>query len=91
MTAVWKRCSTSVSVDVDLDLEDFDTNQLLQELINRQIINESTAAGLLSGRKAATSAEDLLIASHEIILGHKTEALIHIERALGGNFIGRLA
>lgn len=89
MTSVWKRRSTSASID--FDLEDFDTEQLLQELINRKVITESTAVGLLVGRKAATNDEDLLIASHEIILGHKAEALIHIERALGGDFIGRLA
>lgn len=95
----WKKVSTTVRVEAEADLGDADTEQLLQELIFRGLLRESEAEAIAERRKndfAASAylrlkADDFGVALDEIRRGRRIEALIHIERALGGEFIGRLA
>lgn len=98
MVGGWKRRSTcgEVMTHVDVDLEDFQTDQLLQELIDRKVITESQASALLA-REAVSIEGDVIpqseldAAREELARGRKTEALIHIERVLGSRWIGELS
>lgn len=92
----WRRQSTSTSVDVDLD--DFSTEQLLQALIDAKVISESEAESL-SKRSAASErqnafgvndADELYTARQYLMRGNRDEALIHLERFLGREWIGAL-
>lgn len=93
----WKRRSTSISasVDVDLDLDEFDTGQLLQALVDAKAISESEAEAI-SKRSSLDSSlpfsgeDELSIASQYIRRGNREEALIHLERFLGRDWIGAL-
>lgn len=92
----WKRRSTSVWIDTDVHLDSFDTGQLLQELISRSIISETDATKLLEREKpdfyqAPKEPEELDVARYELVNGRRGEAIVHIERALGREFIGRLS
>ncbi|WP_428031531.1 hypothetical protein [Ancylobacter sp.] len=92
----WKRRSTSVTVDTEVDLVDFDTGTLLQELINRKVISEPAAEKLLARddtglRLEPLETDELNVARYELVNGRRGEALVHIERALGPEFIGRLS
>lgn len=100
MTTAWKRRSTTTSTSIDVDLCDFDTDQLLQALIDDGAISEGEAAAI----KARGGVRDLDKPSvigvqpdhvddawNELIRGRKGEALHHIERALGNQWIGRLS
>jgi hypothetical protein len=93
----WKKKSTTESVDVEIDLDEFDSDSLLQELIDRNKITEAEAEAI-NARKDFCAAriflpepEDIETARHALSRGDKAEALIFIERALGRDFIGRLA
>ncbi|MCS0497901.1 hypothetical protein [Ancylobacter mangrovi] len=94
---VWKQRGTIERVQVEVDLSDFDTGQLLQELIDRQIIESADAEKLLAREKitvqgtAISPNDEICLARSELAIGRRSEALIHIERALGNDFIGRLA
>lgn len=97
---VWKKIKASTSVDVEIDIDEVDTPTLLQALLNRGALRESEAESIAERRENdfATSgypppleADDLGIAVDEIRRGNRQEALIWIERALGGDFVGRLA
>lgn len=101
MSDKWKRRSTTAQVytHVDTDLADFDTAQLLQALIDDKVITEDEAATLL---KRSNALENLAVqfalddnhvdlAWGELIRGRKGEALHHIERALGNQWLGRLS
>lgn len=100
MTTAWKRRSTKDSVSVDVDLCDFHTDQLLQALIDDGSISEGEAAAI-KGRGGARNVEKPSVirmqpdhvdeAWNELIRGRKGEALHHIERALGNQWIGRLS
>ncbi|MGN7738275.1 hypothetical protein [Ensifer sp. 22564] len=92
----WKRRSTSTSVDVDL--EDFDTEQLLQGLIDGKVISEAEAE-MLSKRSSVHAgqlefsgavADELTIARQYLHRGNREEAIIHLERFLGREWIGAL-
>lgn len=93
----WKRRSTCNRVEVEAELNDFDTDQLLQALIDRRAITEAEAERVLSRESDAIKptyglvADEIALARHEIHIGRRDEALIHIERALGSPFLGRLA
>lgn len=92
----WKRRSTFNRVEVEAELNDFDTDQLLQALIDRRLITEAEAERVLSREGDAIAptygliADELALARHEIYVGRRDEALIHLERALGSPFVGRL-
>lgn len=105
----WKCHSTSesVSVDAKVDLDEFRTASLLQELVNRGIINETEAAALLAResekepspllRKNVINAvgpideESLSVALEYAQRHNRAEALIHLERALGRDWNGMLS
>lgn len=101
MTTAWKRRSTENTVSVDVDLSDFDTDQLLQALIDDGAISEGEAAAIKArGRRLGDVEKPSVIrvqpdhvdeAWNELIRGRKGEALHHIERALGNQWIGRLS
>ena len=100
MTTAWKRRSTKKSVSVDTDLSDFDTDQLLQALIDDGSISEGEAVAIKArgsvrgGEKPSVirvQPDDVAEAWNELIRGRKGEALHHIERALGNQWIGRLS
>lgn len=101
MSEGWKRRSTSNSVyaNVDVDLDDFDTDQLLQALIDARAISEDEAVRIKKRGKLAQPSgsifeavpDDVDMAWTEIQRGRKSEALCHIERALGRKWIGRLS
>lgn len=90
----WKRRDTSADVRVEVDLDAFDTEQLLQELIHRKILTEGQAFALAKRESKGTfdvGADDIEMARTEIMRGRRSEALIYIERALGHEFMGKLA
>ncbi len=96
MTA-WKRRSTCTDVrtTVEVDLDEFSDDQLLQELINRDVLTETAAVALLNKASATTETPaavgypDLTRAWDEIVMGRRDEALVYVERFLGRDWIGR--
>ncbi|MQU72373.1 hypothetical protein [Sinorhizobium meliloti] len=93
----WRRQSTSVSVDVDLD--DFDEMQLLQGLIDAKWISQAEAEAIaarasISERSIniSTGADfDLLDRARQYLrMGNRQEAIIHLERFLGRDWMGAL-
>ena len=99
----WKRRSTcqDVSTSVEVDLDEFSTEQLLQELIDRDVITEGDAVAIVNADPNPLAArpciamlgpaDELRTATHELRSGRRGEALIHIERFLGSEWIGRLS
>lgn len=61
------------------DIEDFCDDALFDECVKRALEVPDNAAGDIA--RAASYARQ----------GNRAEAIIHIERALGGDFVGRLA
>lgn len=91
----WKRRSTSRSIDTEVELSDFDPEQLLQALINYGLLTEDEAAAVAArGDRCSLLDEiaptELEVARMDLRVGRRTDALIHLERALGNEFIGRL-
>ncbi|MCS0459487.1 hypothetical protein [Rhizobium favelukesii] len=95
----WKRQRTSQRIDVEADLDDFDELQLLQALIDAKWISEDEAAAI--EKRAATiaasaaifasgGADDFQEATACLRRGNRHEALIHLERFLGRDWIGQL-
>lgn len=100
MSEPWKRRSTSRTACVDVDLSDFDTDQLLQALIDDGAISEGEALaikardgvrGLDKPSVIGIEPDHVDEAWNEIIRGRKREALHHIERALGNQWLGVLS
>lgn len=94
---VWKRKSTSISVDVDVDLDDFSETQLLQALIDAKWISEEEADAIEKRSSVKSDGTifikpdtELLNATDCVRRGNKQEALIHLERFLGRDWIGVL-
>ncbi|MCO5092017.1 hypothetical protein [Bosea sp. (in: a-proteobacteria)] len=97
----WKRRSTSGSTYVDIDLSDFDSDQLLQALIDDDMISEAEAlsikerggVNIAPDKKVVVAADAELVddAWNEILRGRKGEALHLIEAALGSRWLGRLS
>jgi hypothetical protein len=97
----WKRRSLSRSTYVDVDLSDFDTDQLLQALIDDDMISESEAlsikerggVNITPDKKVVVAADADLVddAWNEVVRGRKSEAVYLIERALGSRWLGRLS
>lgn len=96
----WKRQSTSKSVDIDVELDEFDECELLQALIDARWISEDEAFSI-KARASSTDkkspvltsgpdAEELAEANYCIRRGMKGEAIIHLERFLGRDWIGAL-
>lgn len=100
-----QRTSQNVSVDADVDLDQFSEKQLLQALIDASWISEEEAevietrssvkgakTGIGTLEKAAALDEDdeLYEARTQLRRGNKSEALIHLERFLGRDWIGAL-
>lgn len=81
-----------VDVEVDVDLDDFDDKDLIEELVSRGTITKSQGKMILRGNpvKAGVDLAEVEVATCEIRMGRKREALIHLERALGHDWIGRL-
>jgi hypothetical protein len=102
----WKRqrTSQSVSVNADVDLDDFSEKQLLQALIDASWISEEEAEAIetrssAKGAKAAIGTlekaaalddDELYEARTQLLRGNRSEALIHLERFLGRDWIGTL-
>lgn len=94
----WKVQRTSRRVDVEANLDDFDELQLLQALIDAKWLTENEASAIQ--KRAATKektnvlasadADELLEASDHLRRGNRHEALIHLERFLGRDWIGAL-
>ena len=97
MTGPWKKRRTceSVATEVDVDLSEFDVGQLLQELLDRGVIDEAIACALLAREKPqlpdAGIEDELSCAREELARGRASEAIIHIERLLGREWIGSLS
>lgn len=100
MSTAWKRRSTSRTACVDVDLSDFDADQLLQALIDDGSISEGEAQaikarggvrGLDKPSVIGVEPDHVDEAWNEIIRGRKGEALYHIERALGSQWLGMLS
>lgn len=93
----WKHRRTSTQSYVDIELVDFDDDQLLQGLIDSGRITEEEATAILARsdksvriiKSAVTSPEELEWAVDEMRRGNPREAMIHLERFLGHDFIGR--
>lgn len=94
----WKVQRTSQRIDVDANLDDFDELQLLQALIDAKWITEGEAS-VIQKRAAtkekanvfnSTDADELLEAGDHLRRGNRHEALIHLERFLGRDWIGAL-
>ncbi len=94
----WKVQRTSQRIDVEANLDDFDELQLLQALIDAKWLTENEALAIQ--KRAATKekanvfasadADELLEASDHLRRGNRHEALIHLERFLGRDWIGAL-
>lgn len=67
-----------VDITVEVDLGDIDDVDLIAEIKRRNMPPPYDEAEIETARD-------------EIMRGRRDEALIHIERALGGDFVGRLA
>jgi hypothetical protein len=93
----WKRQRTKKEVDIDVCLSDFDEVQLLQALIDAGWVSEHEA-DLIQKRSSTDGdgifangvADELLSASDYLKRGNKQEAIIHLERFLGRDWIGVL-
>lgn len=101
---VWGPKSTMVEISsetkVDVDLSDFEADQLLQALIDNEVITKTEAEQLLDrvddnpfeiDIRFLIDAGELEEARADLFSGRRAEAFIHLERALGGDFVGRLA
>ncbi|MGO8242993.1 hypothetical protein [Rhizobium johnstonii] len=96
----WKRKDTSqnLSVYADIDLADFEEVQLVQALIDAKWLSEEEAeaiekrASLKETRNIFVNSVDdeLDEARTQLRRGNKSEALIHLERFLGRDWIGEL-
>lgn len=92
----WTRVRTSTNSYVETDLDEFDTAQLLQGLIDDKAITELEAELILNrknkggGRILADDTEYLLEATIEMRRGRKREALIALEEYLGREWRGVL-
>lgn len=92
----WKRRSTSTQAYVEVDLDEFDTEELLQALINRGSISESDALAIAARDTSvlkslgALNPDELGLAQDEFARGRRDEALIHLERFMGRGWIGAL-
>ena len=100
MSEKWEWRRTRSTQVVETSLSDFDTEQLLQELIDNMTITEAEALRIMSRGSAFSPAPEGVIGADpdhvelawiEIQRGRKTEALHHIERALGNQWLGRLS
>jgi hypothetical protein len=80
--------SKTVDVEVDIDLDDFDDDDLIDELAARHILTPAEATRLKSGEPIGPAETE--VASWHMRCGRRHEALIHLERALGRDWIGRL-
>ena len=99
----WERRYTrrEVETSVDVDLDDFDERELLQQLIDVGWLTEAEAVAItaraskktespvLDGARIDAVALDDALA--DITCGRRQEALIRLERALGREWVGRLA
>jgi hypothetical protein len=87
-----------MSVDVDVDLDDFSEKQLLQGLVDAKWITEQEAEAIEKrqstkqggGILANPIDDELEEASSQLRRGNRSEALIHLERFLGRDWIGAL-
>lgn len=98
----WRQHDTWTSSACEVHLDDFTPPQLLQSLIDRQWLSEAEAALIQARAKARdrfepiferqtlVDADTLGLALAELVSGRREEALIHLERALGSEWIGRL-
>ena len=94
----WKRRSTSTTVRAEVDLDEFGRAELLQALIDDRAITEAEAEAILGRpdltsspiRARGSSGNDLELAGSALHRGDREDALIHVERHLGRDWIGRL-
>ncbi|MEY9098850.1 hypothetical protein ABIA24_001759 [Sinorhizobium fredii] len=95
----WKRQSTSVSVDAELS--DFDELQLLQGLIDAKWLSQAEAEAISARAKLAERSSPLNVstgadfdtldrARQYLRMGNRNEAIIHLERFLGREWMGAL-
>jgi hypothetical protein len=98
MTWVKQRTTMQAESYVRIDLCDFEPAQLLQGLIDAKWLTEEQAeavrrqASQPGGIDSSPFIEsELDMAADEMRCGRKSEALIHLERYLGREWIGRLA
>lgn len=92
----WKRQDTSTSIDVDLG--DFSYAQLLQALIDGSVISESEAEQIQKRAKDLSKPVlskqpdtwELDVASEYLRRGNRDEAVLHLERYLGRDWVGTL-
>lgn len=80
--------------DCDDELEIISTQDLLRELIERDVLTETEVTSILLGVAPNTVGgvdDPIGRARDELCRGNRTEAMIWLERALGGDFVGRLA
>ena len=98
----WKPVPTTVEVETEIDAARLRTEVLLQVLVDRKIVSRREAEALLDREKsggakpftlaaAGIDRESLDLARDEARRGRRGEALLQLERALGGDFVGRLA
>ena len=89
----WERERTSASINIDVDLDEFKTEQLLQELMDRSVITEADAVAL-NGKKARTAVKQTFSIQESYLQdaleakrrGDRSEALHRLERALGNEW-----
>lgn len=79
-------------ISVSVDVSDFDTDDLIDALKGRSLYPDEIAALVKiiesSGGFAPTVELDIAVA--DLLAGRRREALIHLERALGRQWIGVL-
>lgn len=95
----WRRQSTSSHVEFEVELSEFSEPQLLQRLIDAGWLSGDEAAAIQKRAKSndsyalpfSTFDPDHLHDAHRAIMrNNRSEALHHLERFLGRDWLGRL-
>lgn len=95
----WENQRTKSSAYIDVSLDEFDTPQLLQGLIDASAITKAEAEFILKRSKRDDATTPLIgdaglmsldDARCELLRGRKEEALRHVEEYLGREWIGVL-
>lgn len=91
---VWRPIPPKAYVEVCIDASDIGTQELLQSLVDRCAITPTEAEAILlrSVGDGQGGVDDPIGRARDAACrGDRAEALIWIERLLGGDFVGRLA
>jgi hypothetical protein len=102
----WSRQHTDTSVTTECSLSSFSGEQLLQGLVDENWLSEKEAESILNRQPRignpwllekpkvldpTPDVEELSTAREDLAVGRRFDALVHLERYLGRDWIGVLA